>query len=128
MYAKFKGDRVEVLIPFECEMCGKCCENLSQCVYLPKEKKLILENDVIVSNDVIEQIHIESNYPILIKPCPFYRDKRCTIYPNRPRSCREFPLTKELDMGIGCPALKKVFRVIGEIERRIGKLEFEGKV
>ena len=116
MYAKFKGNGIEVLIPFECEMCGKCCEVLSQCVYIPKEKKLILENEIIVSEDVIERIHIDSNNPILIKPCPFYKNGRCTIYPNRPKSCREFPLTKELDMGIGCPALKKVFKIAKEIK------------
>ena len=104
MYARFRGNGIDILIPFECEMCGKCCELLSQCVYIPKDKKLILENGIIVSNDIIEQIHVDTNTPILIKPCPFYKNGRCTIYPYRPKSCREFPLTNDLDRGINCPA------------------------
>ena len=43
MYAIYRAEGIEVAIPFECRMCGKCCEKLSQCVYDPLSGKIIAE-------------------------------------------------------------------------------------
>ncbi len=126
MYAIYKGKEIEVLIPFECKQCGKCCEELSQCVYDPVERKVIAENELGLFEYL--EIETESNSPVLIKPCPFLEDGKCSIHPIRPESCREFPLGKNLDQGIGCPALREIHEKVKGLESAIGELEFTGRL
>ncbi|MDI3497279.1 YkgJ family cysteine cluster protein, partial [Archaeoglobus sp.] len=101
MYAIYRSEGIEVAIPFECRMCGKCCEKLSQCVYDPSKGKIIAEADLGLF-EYVELNDVELKSPILIKPCPFLKDNRCAIHEIRPKSCREFPLTERGDMGVGC--------------------------
>ncbi len=123
MYAVYVGEGIEVLIPFECRMCGKCCEILSQCVYDPPSGKIITECGVFEAD-----LEVESNSPVLLKPCPFLKDGKCSIHPIRPESCREFPLGRNLDHGIGCPALKAVLEAAKRVEKILGELNFEGRL
>ncbi len=129
MYAIYRSkDKagIEVFIPFECKRCGKCCELLSQCVYDPLEGKIVAESELGLFE--YYEIEVESNSPVLVKPCPFLTDGNCSIHPIRPESCREFPLGKHLDWGIGCPSLREVEEKVRAIENVIGKLEFLGKM
>ncbi len=126
MYAVFTGEGVEILIPFECRQCGKCCESLSQCVYDPVEKRLIAECELGVFEYL--DIRVESGSPVLIKPCPFLVDGKCSIHSFRPESCREFPLGRNFDHGVGCPALKDVLKTAKMIEENLGVLKFAGRL
>ncbi len=126
MYAIYRSEGIEVAIPFECRMCGKCCERLSQCVYDPVEGKIIAETDLGLFEFV--KLNVESKSPVLIRPCPFLKDGKCTIHEIRPESCREFPLTERGDCGVGCEAYREVQARVAAVEKALGKLEFTGRL
>ncbi len=126
MYAAYRGEGIEILIPFECQMCGKCCEILSQCVYDPLTGRIIAECELGMFEYL--DVEVESSSPVLLKPCPFLKDGRCSIHSIRPQSCREFPLGRNLDHGIGCPALKTILEAVRRVEKVLGKLNFAGRL
>lgn len=126
MYAIYRSEGVEIAIPFECRMCGKCCEKLSQCVYDPVEGKIIAETDLGLFEHL--ELEVESKWPVLIKPCPFLKNARCSIHPIRPESCREFPLTERGDCGVGCKGYREIQERVRVLERVLGELRFAGKL
>ncbi len=111
-----------VRIPFVCQQCGKCCRILSKVVFDPVERKLYMENLEEISkyinlDELIEELSkkVEAKHPVKL-PCPFFKDNKCSIHPIRPRSCRIFPLGKDLDQGIGCPGLKRLNELISAFD------------
>lgn len=124
MYAIYRAEGIEVAIPFECRMCGKCCEKLSQCVYDPLSGKIIAETEFGLF-DYIE-LGVDAKSPVLIKPCPFLKDGKCEIHEIRPKSCRDFPLTERGDCGVGCEGYREIKERVKKIESAVGKLEFIG--
>ncbi len=119
MYAIYRAKGIEVAIPFECRMCGKCCEKLSQCVYDPLSGKIIAETDFGLFEYI--ELDVDAKSPILIKPCPFLKDGKCEVYAIRPRSCKDFPLTEQGDCGEG---YREIMERVREIEGAVGELEF----
>ncbi len=112
IFAELVLDDCVLRIPFICQMCGRCCEMLGRVVFDPAENKIYMEDFDVISKhvnvyNVLEEIkrNLEVNHPVLIK-CPFLKDKKCSIHPIRPRSCREFPVRG--DEGVGCPGLKRL--------------------
>ena len=126
MYAIFRTEGIEVAIPFECRMCGKCCEKLSQCVYDPLSGKIIAEADFGLFSNF--ELDVDAKSPVLVKPCPFLKEGKCEVYEIRPKSCRDFPLTDQGDCGIGCEGYKEIIERVRKIEDAIGKLEFAGRI
>ncbi len=59
---------------FKCKRCGQCCLSIGKITLTLDEQK---------------RFGVES----LKSPCIYYKDG-CTIYQDRPRVCREFPLNK----------------------------------
>ncbi len=117
IFAELKLKDCVVRIPFVCRQCGKCCRILSKIVFDPVEKKIYMENIEEISkhvsmDELIEELSrkIDAKHPVKL-PCPFLKDDRCSIHPIRPKSCRVFPLGKELDQGIGCPGLKRLMEL-----------------
>jgi len=133
-----------VRIPFVCQQCGKCCGNLSKVVFDPVERKLYMENIEEISKYInldalIEELSkkVKAKHPVKLT-CPFFKDNKCLIHPIRPRSCRIFPLGKDLDQGIGCPGLKRLNELISAfdaekveyrfVEGRVPKVKVSGSV
>ncbi|AEA46543.1 YkgJ family cysteine cluster protein [Archaeoglobus veneficus] len=101
-------------VPLVCRKCGMCCEKLSHVIYDPLNGEIIVENIEEIKeflgiryHEVLEELEsqIKGVNAVMVNPCPFLQDGRCTVYPARPASCRPFPLFG--DQGIGCPALKR---------------------
>lgn len=83
--------RYTINIPFICHLCGRCCnwgypppkinENPLHPIRYPYNKNNI--------NKLME----ETLHKLMTsKPCVFYENNSCKIYPYRPNVCRYFPL------------------------------------
>jgi Fe-S-cluster containining protein len=83
---------------YKCQCCGECC-----CKYGGERDKgiVVSEKDIaaIAGFKKIRPRRIRRQYikgqdskMLLPKPCPFYKDKSCQIYPVRPFICRYYPL------------------------------------
>ncbi len=135
IFAELKLKNGVVRIPFVCHQCGKCCKILSKIVFDPIEKKIYMENLEVISkhvnlDELIEEFSkkVDTNHPVML-PCPFLRDNRCSIHPIRPKSCRIFPLGKDLDQGIGCPGLKRLNELISAFNAENVEFKFvEGDI
>ena len=68
-----------------CVACGLCCDGT-----LFGQTNLSAEDDTAVLS--AHGVGIASNLakPALVQPCTAYRNCACTIYVDRPRSCRQF--------------------------------------
>lgn len=108
-----------VNIPLVCRKCGKCCEKLSHVVYYPDRREIEVENIEEIKEflgiryyEVLEELEREVGgvNAVMVSPCPFLRDGKCTVYPARPASCKSFPIYG--DFGVGCPALRRFEEVL----------------
>ncbi|MBD3173016.1 hypothetical protein GF326_11145 [Candidatus Bathyarchaeota archaeon] len=85
-----KNSKYTINIPFICHQCGRCCkwgypppkinETPLHPIRYPNNKNKLLK----------EMIH----KLMTSKPCFFYEDNSCKIYPYRPNICRYYPLDK----------------------------------
>ena len=91
---------------FECDHCGKCCKSFG--AFIKIERK-ISDRDFYcrygITNELFP-VHVSAEYAdvfartlptdVIPNVCPFLRNYRegagyaCTIYPTRPRQCRDF--------------------------------------
>ncbi len=84
----------EETLKIDCTSCGNCCKAMQPALDQINAKNAanqlsISENQFYAKYgeyDPINKVHfIKSN------PCAFLRENRCSIYSNRPESCRDFP-------------------------------------
>ena len=95
--------RADKPLRFVClaDKCARCCKLLGSPVVSEKEAERI------------DQIHILKNeYGMFIKSegctCCLLKENLCSIYPNRPRGCREYPwynIDGQLYYDSGCPGI-----------------------
>ncbi len=101
-----------------------CCRNLN--LFLYPYDVIRLKNNLDISSDVfldryVDMVMRKNNfYPdVLLKmsdseerTCPFLTDSGCSVYPDRPDSCRTFPLEQGLmiDGAKGKPQMIHFFR------------------
>lgn len=95
-------------VRFKCKECGECCKNFAK-GYLPlwefevyellekaKEKNIEIPIKSIKPVDpLFEEITgvvIFPYYGLFMEPCPFLKESKCIIYPNRFSICRRFPV------------------------------------
>ena len=76
---------------FECSpQCGLCC--LCQPELLPEERAYFRKNH---PHSTITKTSPHRHTALALKKgrgsCVFLKDRRCTVYPHRPRFCRQFP-------------------------------------
>ena len=87
-----------ILGHFKCQRCGECCRQSGG----EKDKGIVVGEEDITAIAGFKKIRPrkihrhyikeQSGKMFLPKPCPFYKDKSCQVYPVRPLICRSYPL------------------------------------
>lgn len=87
------NSRYTINIPFKCQQCGRCC---SWGYPPPKNNEIPLPPMAYSSNKNGKNILTKEmvNKLMTSKPCLFYEDHSCKIYPYRPSMCRFYPLVR----------------------------------
>ena len=119
----------EVEEQIDCTQCGNCCKELEPEVSEEEIHQLARLKEISV--EAFKKIHIgiEPDTGIQFmkaKPCEFLKDKMCSIYPNRPSSCRDYPhlsherskfrIKRIMEQYIVCPI---VFNSIEALKKQI---------
>ncbi|MDD2902340.1 MAG: YkgJ family cysteine cluster protein [Syntrophales bacterium] len=106
---------------FECQRCGKCCEQLGL-PWDPFKVHEIAEYLDINLDELITRYYgsiIEKDgekfYELrdeLTRPCRLLgKDKSCLIHQVKPGPCEDYPIETDFgDSGIDCPAYKKAIK------------------
>jgi len=117
----------EAFSQFSCLDCANCCKNISPIIYERDIDRIsrYLRMKPSAFTEQYLKVDEDGDYVFRHSPCPFLMpDKYCSIYPKRPRSCRDYPHTdrknfhKILDLAVKdtyiCPV---VFEIIEELKR-----------
>lgn len=117
----------EIFFQFDCSLCAKCCELLGPQFYEKDIERLAsyfhMKKKQFISCYLKEDE--DGDYVFQEMPCPFLcDDKKCLIYNDRPKACREFPhlldgMTKEVLKktqlnGEYCPAVAQILLILLE--------------
>lgn len=111
--------------PNACEKCqGRCCIGESGCIWVNPQEILALANALHVEREeFINNYLIKIGYRYSIKEeifndgfrCVFFdvKERRCSVYENRPTQCRTFPFWEYFKNNISeveeeCPGIYKV--------------------
>ena len=87
-----------------CLSCGLCCQGLLR-DHAPLET-----GETELATQLGLPVHLEdSDSQAFSLPCPLYKDNRCSVYPKRPRACREYQ----------CDILKKFLQGMISFEQSI---------
>ncbi|HEO72671.1 MAG TPA: YkgJ family cysteine cluster protein, partial [Candidatus Hydrogenedentes bacterium] len=77
----------------DCTACANCCLTLDTCVS-DEDIARLAEYLAITPESFCEQ-YVKKNMigdaVIAETPCPFLDGKRCSVYPHRPKECRDYP-------------------------------------
>ncbi|NLF88650.1 YkgJ family cysteine cluster protein [Candidatus Bathyarchaeota archaeon] len=110
-----KSGILSINLPFVCDQCGVCCKledfltagpvkvNPADNPQLTAKLKEIYED----TGRKWEADPEEYERCITTTPCPFVKDKKCTIYSYRPDGCRQFPNTPFGMLSQDCAALDR---------------------
>ncbi len=110
---------MEIKTEFSCSNCGYCCTDPSTQInitlieikylsdYLKMSVKELFEKDIIsfipfISTEDFSVFDVEFG---MKRPCPLYKDNKCTIYEARPMNCRIFPywfITNDMPDEVEC--------------------------
>jgi len=116
----------------DCTTCGNCCRSVSP-TFSQNDidqlgRHLGMDGSEVISKYLKPAESSDENPWIMRKcPCPFLKDKRCTVYESRPANCRDYPYLDKPDFTsrtlamIGrlseCPA---VYEVWDELKQATG--------
>jgi len=87
---------------FECQGCGGCCEGPGGYVWVDEEEMASMAKKLGLSDEQFSRryVRIVFGRTALVDnekgDCVFLKDKRCSIYEQRPVQCRTFPWWPEL--------------------------------
>ncbi len=76
----------------DCTKCGNCCAKLSPTIKSDDISRIAVRlemNAEEVEEKYVEKDQWDQHFKHL--PCSFLKDKKCTIYEDRPDDCRSFP-------------------------------------
>lgn len=128
-------------IPFECTQCGKCCkwdgyvflddadiEKMSESITNCDKEKFL--------DDYTKDLD-KGKYRVLgnkpdSKECVFLEDNRCSIYKDRPKQCRDFPVSYNPK----CPgfeigkekSMDKMAKRVSEMNEKFSATDFDKNV
>jgi len=133
---------------FRCLKCGKCCHDLlirdenivRGLTLLPGEEQHFL-SELIKPAAGIGKRPYDKNFKVIAyqlttETCPNLVNKLCTIYINRPSSCRQYPFSLDLGkngqtlMGfdMNCPALQEMVNMNSSLQLDFEEQESAGKL
>ena len=125
----FHNAHFDVFEKFSCLDCANCCKSISPLI-LHRDVDRIAKGLGIKPSVAVEKYLFEDTdgtYAFRDAPCPFLEsDNKCSIYPYRPKACREYPHTDRKRMQqifnitlknmAVCPA---VFEVVEQIKKEV---------
>ncbi|GAB4305462.1 MAG: hypothetical protein Kow0069_01270 [Promethearchaeota archaeon] len=139
--------------PFECMRCGACCQDLPRIPIFPEETDRLIEIakergialhvvEDLVFPDVKRQKILVVTYRIMFdnpaKTCPFYDHDLpgCAVHPDRPASCRAYPLaiktedafTSKVEIGSFCTWTQKYREELERLQAKDLQAVFGGLV
>ena len=86
----------EVSARIDCTRCANCCRLLRP--YLSPLDARRLSRHLRISEALFEERYLKpakegdkDGRPFAVRPCPFLREDRCTVYAARPAACRSYP-------------------------------------
>lgn len=82
----------EISNQIDCTTCGNCCKMMKPSVTEKDVERLALKLDMPAAK--VRETYVEREDHIDFfkdTPCRFLKDKKCTIYEDRPDDCRSFP-------------------------------------
>ena len=114
---------------FDCTRCGRCCTGLLAedkgvlrgLTLLPDERRLFPESKVMPTVVVGRRPHGRGfrviAYQLTEDTCPHLKEDLCSVYQERPASCRQFPFSlgagqdgsRLVGFDLSCPSLKNLF-------------------
>ena len=119
----------------DCTECGRCCEDLEPMVSNKDQKRLAERLEMAVEQlreQYLEYVDAddEKGWRIKNSPCPFLRDKKCSVYDSRPENCRDYPYLYKPDFNyrtwvmiertFTCPI---VFEVMEQLKEKLDFLK-----
>ena len=115
MEFKNKTGNWSVNLPFLCSKCGVCCTlddflTAGEITAKPKEYPEVHARMKTLTEELGKMFEAnEAKYDkyIMRTPCPFLKDKTCSIYEIRPEGCRLFPNTAFGMLTRDCEALNR---------------------
>ena len=80
----------------DCTTCGNCCVVTSPTLTEAEVKRLAQRlgiTDSAFESKYLQPTNGEADEPWIMRerPCPFLKDNRCSVYEDRPASCRNYP-------------------------------------
>ncbi len=117
----FQEEHEQVFEEVDCLQCANCCKTTSPIFRMADieriAQKLKTSTDEFISDYL--RLDEESDYVLKESPCAFLNeDNTCSIYPIRPKACREYPHTDRkrihqifnltLENSIVCPAVSRI--------------------
>ncbi len=121
-----------VAADIECTSCGRCCRQLKPTLTAKDQERLAKELNITINQlqgrylEYVQDDDEPACWQMKIVPCPFQKDKKCTVYGARPQNCRDYPYLKKpgfntrtmamLERTLTCPI---VFEVIEKLKERL---------
>lgn len=88
---------------FQCTQCGQCCTGAPGYVWLEKADIEKLQKRLQISQKDFYKKYtrlVSGKYSLLEDPtsydCIFLKDKKCSVYEDRPSQCKKFPFWKSI--------------------------------
>lgn len=82
----------EISNQIDCTTCGNCCMKLKPCITNQDIKRLSYKLNLSPKQIKIDYIEIDEREQYFRNlPCSFLKEKKCTIYNDRPEDCSSFP-------------------------------------
>ena len=119
----------EVFEEINCLDCANCCKTLGPRITIKDIEKLSSYLKMKQSDFVDKYLRIDEDKDFVFKnmPCPFLMpDNYCSVYPERPKACREYPHTDRkkfyqiysltIKNSTTCPA---VYEILEELKRQM---------
>lgn len=82
----------EISDRIDCTTCGNCCAKLKPCITNQDIDRLSAKLEIPAQKVRDEYVETEDGDQYFKNlPCSFLKDKKCTVYTDRPDDCRSFP-------------------------------------
>ncbi len=106
----------QVWAKVDCTACGNCCKHIGPVLDQQDAERLAARLGMTIEALVEKYLKPEEDpdeagdrWEMRVRPCPLLdKDNRCTVYEDRPASCRGYPYLHDADF---------VFRLLGTLER-----------